>query len=99
MLTPMRSFTLDTGFWLSSFATTSATHPSVTLFTRTSGVWPINSATSFAILMATHSSNVCARKFFRRCWRRVILPTWDVRDVAAVDHRKDEDLGQTIPIV
>src|SRR5271169_1336441 len=51
MLTPMRSFTLATGFWLSSFATTSATQPAVTLFSRTSGVWPISSVTSFAILI------------------------------------------------
>ena len=51
MLTPMRSFTLAKGFWLSSFATTSATQPSVTLFSRTSGVWPISSVTSFAILI------------------------------------------------
>src|SRR5580658_7448385 len=52
MLTPMRSFTLPTGFWLSSLATTSATQPSVTLLSRTRGVWPISSVTSFAILMS-----------------------------------------------
>src|SRR5579864_8775592 len=51
MLTPMRSFTLASGFWLSSFATTSATQPVVTLFSRTSGVLPISSVTSFAIFM------------------------------------------------
>src|ERR1700683_33525 len=53
MLTPMRSFTLAHGFWLSSFATTSATHPAVTLLSRTSGVLPINSVTSLAIFMVS----------------------------------------------
>src|SRR5579864_4370791 len=52
MLTPMRSLTLSRGFWLSSFATTSATQPCVTLFSRTNGVLPINSVTSFAIFMS-----------------------------------------------
>src|SRR5579872_2880114 len=51
MLIPMRSFTLASGFWLSSLATTSATHPSVTLFKRTSGVCPISSVTSLAIFI------------------------------------------------
>jgi hypothetical protein len=51
MLTPMRSFTLAQGFELSSFATTSAAQPSVTLFNRTSGVLPINPVTSFAIFI------------------------------------------------
>src|SRR5580693_8890327 len=51
MLTPMRSFTLPTGFWLSSLATTSATQPPVTLLSLTSGVCPISSVTSFAIFM------------------------------------------------
>src|SRR5580693_342628 len=52
MLTPMRSFTLASGFWLSIFATTSATHPSVTLFSRTSGVCPISSVISLAIFIS-----------------------------------------------
>src|SRR5579872_3166951 len=51
MLTPIRSFTLAQGFWLSSFATTWATQPAVTLFSLTSGVSPINAVTSFAIFM------------------------------------------------
>src|SRR5271167_3336333 len=55
MLTPMRSFTLAQGFWLSSFATTSAAQPSVTLLRRTSGVLPINSVTSLAIFIITSS--------------------------------------------
>src|SRR5580704_19038841 len=53
MLTPKRSFTLPKGFWLSSFATTSAPHPSVTRLSRTSGVCPISSVTSFAIFINT----------------------------------------------
>src|SRR5580704_12626043 len=53
MLTPKRSFTLPKGFWLSSFATTSAPHPSVTRLSRTSGVCPISSVTSFAIFITT----------------------------------------------
>src|SRR5258707_1381412 len=54
MLTPMRSFTLPTGFWLSSLATTSATQPPVTLFSRTSGVCPISSVMSFAIFIVRY---------------------------------------------
>lgn len=46
----MRSFTELAGFWLSSLATISPTQPSVTRFKRTSGVLPIRSNTSFAIL-------------------------------------------------
>ena len=62
MLTPMRSFTLLQGFMLSSLATTVAPAPAVTLFRRTSGVWPMSSVTSLAIFMSylhavkTHSS-------------------------------------------
>src|SRR6516164_7475471 len=52
MLTPMRSFTLESGFWLSSLATTWAAQPLVTLFSRTIGVLPINCVTSFAIFIA-----------------------------------------------
>src|SRR5258708_5200457 len=62
MLTPMRSFTLPTGFWLSSLATTSATHPSVTLLRRTSGVWPISSVTSLAIFILKISPEKAAHK-------------------------------------
>jgi len=51
MLTPMRSFTLASGLWLSNLATTSAAQPSVTRFSRSSGVLPINSVISFAIFM------------------------------------------------
>jgi hypothetical protein len=51
MLTPIRSFTLAQGFALSSFATTWAAQPSVTLLSRTSGVFPISSVTSFAIFI------------------------------------------------
>ena len=52
MLTPMRSFTL--GQWILAFQLRhdSATQPSVTLFSRTSGVCPISSVTSFAIFMS-----------------------------------------------
>src|ERR1017187_4122147 len=52
MLTPMRSFTLLHGFWLSSLATTVAFAPAVTLLRRTRGVFPISSVTSFAIFIA-----------------------------------------------
>ena len=51
MLTPMRSFTLLHGFWLSSLATTVAFAPAVTLLSRTSGVCPISSVTSLAIFI------------------------------------------------
>jgi hypothetical protein len=54
----MRSFTLAQGFWLSSFATTSAAHPSVTLLSRTSGVLPINSVTSLAIFIVGFSPGI-----------------------------------------
>ncbi len=48
---PMRSFTLSAGFWLSSLATIWAFTPAVTLLSRTSGVRPISSVTSFAMRM------------------------------------------------
>jgi hypothetical protein len=48
---PMRSFTLDTGFWLSSLATTVAGNPAATRFSRTNGVRPISSVT-FAAMRA-----------------------------------------------
>src|ERR1700722_13318311 len=78
MLTPMRSFTLPRGFWLSSFATTSATAPSVTRFNRTSGVRPINSVTSLAIFMdffrygffdSQALSTALKLYYFTRLWR------------------------------
>src|ERR1700687_4304531 len=53
MLTPMRSFTLLHGFWLSSLATTLALAPAVTLLRRHRGVFPISSVTSFAIFIAS----------------------------------------------
>src|SRR5580658_8656942 len=46
---PMRSFTLETGFWLSSLATTVAGSPAATRFNLTSGVCPISSVTSAAM--------------------------------------------------
>jgi hypothetical protein len=49
--TPMRSLTLFPGLKNSSLATTSATAPSVTRFSRTSGVLPINSVTFSAMLI------------------------------------------------
>src|SRR5713226_8229139 len=61
MLTPMRSLTLARGFWLSSFATTSATAPFVTRFSRTSGVRPISSVTSFAIFIDFRFSDLIVR--------------------------------------
>jgi hypothetical protein len=48
---PMRSLTLDAGFWLSSLATTVAGSPAATRFNRTNGVRPINSVT-FAAMRA-----------------------------------------------
>src|SRR5580698_11219888 len=51
MAKPMRSLTLDAGFWLSSLATTVAGNPAATRFSRTRGVWPINSVT-FAAMRA-----------------------------------------------
>src|SRR6516164_4540921 len=51
MLTPMRSLTLAQGLKLSSLASTVAFAPAVTLFSRTSGVWPISSVTSLAIFI------------------------------------------------
>ena len=51
MAKPMRSFTLDAGFWLSSLATTVAGNPAATRFNRTRGVRPINSVT-FAAMRA-----------------------------------------------
>src|SRR5579859_6670585 len=48
MLTAMRSLTLYPGWNASSFASTVAFAPSVTRFSRTSGVRPINSVASFA---------------------------------------------------
>ena len=51
MATPMRSFTLPAGLKDSSLATTSATAPSVTRRSRTSGVFPISCVTSSAMLM------------------------------------------------
>src|SRR5215469_10705965 len=52
MLTPIRSLTLAQGLKLSSFATTVAPTPSVTLFRRTSGVLPMRSVMSLAIFMS-----------------------------------------------
>src|SRR5271157_1865214 len=52
MLTPIRSFTLLHGFWLSNLATTVAFAPAITLLRRTKGVFPISSVTSFAIFIA-----------------------------------------------
>src|SRR5450759_1205247 len=49
---PIRSFTLCEGFWNSSLASTSATHPCVSRLMRTSGVLPISSVTLWAILMS-----------------------------------------------
>ena len=51
MATPMRSFTLFAGLKNSSLATTSAAAPSVTRFSRTSGVFPISCVTSSAMLI------------------------------------------------
>jgi hypothetical protein len=48
---PMRSFTLFAGFCASSFATTRAFTPAVTLLSWTSGVFPISFVTSLAIFM------------------------------------------------
>src|SRR5689334_609865 len=48
---PIRSLTEWAGLKNSSLATTSAFAPSVTRFKRTSGVLPISSVTSFAIVM------------------------------------------------
>src|SRR5262245_51289345 len=56
MARPMRSFTLAAGFRLSSFATTSARTPPVTLLSRTSGVCPISSVMFFAIRMSVSPS-------------------------------------------
>ncbi len=39
---PMRSFTLQSGFMFSTFATTVATQPSVTCRSRTCGVLPMH---------------------------------------------------------
>ena len=50
--TPMRSFTLEAGLNISSLATTSATQPSVTRFSLTSGVPPTSSVTSLATRIA-----------------------------------------------
>src|SRR5690242_10806091 len=47
-LTPIRSFTLEHGLKLSSFASTVALLPFTTLLSCTSGVRPISSVTSFA---------------------------------------------------
>ena len=47
----MRSFTLFAGLKNSSLATTSAPAPSVTRFSRTSGVPPTSCVTSSAMLM------------------------------------------------
>src|SRR5215469_12684119 len=52
MLTPIRSLTLAQGLKLSSFATTVAPTPFVTLFRRTSGVLPMRSVMSLAIFMS-----------------------------------------------
>src|SRR5262245_26052406 len=49
---PMRSFTLLAGFCASSFATTRAFAPAVTLLSCTSGVFPISRVTSLAIFTA-----------------------------------------------
>ncbi len=49
MAKPMRSLTLDAGFWLSSLTTTVADNPAATRFNRTNGVRPINSVTFAAI--------------------------------------------------
>src|ERR1035438_8888971 len=46
---PMRSFTLLTGFWLSSLATTVAGSPAAMRLSRTSGVRPMSSVTSAAM--------------------------------------------------
>ena len=51
MDTPMRSFTLPAGLNDSSLAATSATAPAVTRRSRTSGVFPISSVMSSAILI------------------------------------------------
>src|SRR6202142_3984011 len=58
MLTPMRSFTLPSGFWLSSLPTTSAAQPAVTRFKRKRGVYPINSVTLLAIFISSQQSSV-----------------------------------------
>src|ERR1019366_4296403 len=75
MLTPMRSFTLARGFWLSSFATTSATAPFVTRFRRTSGVWPISSVTSFAIFIDFRFSELLIDSFDSRSRQRIASQT------------------------
>src|SRR5271165_4811465 len=49
MAKPMRSLTLDAGFWLSSLTTTVAGSPAATRFNRTNGVRRINSVTFAAI--------------------------------------------------
>jgi hypothetical protein len=51
MATPIRSFTLFAGLKNSNLATTSATAPSVTRRSRTSGVPPTSCVTSSAMLM------------------------------------------------
>src|SRR5580692_10494027 len=51
MAKPMRSLTLDAGFWLSSLTTTEAGSPAARRFNRTNGVRPINSVT-FAAMRA-----------------------------------------------
>src|SRR5208283_4756195 len=55
MAKPMRSLTLDAGFWLSSLATTVAGNPAATRFNRTNGVRPINSVTFAAMRAMTIS--------------------------------------------
>src|ERR1700710_2369004 len=57
MATPMRSFTLPAGLKNSSLATTSATAPSVTRRSRTSGVLPI-SWVMFSAMLICLLSNV-----------------------------------------
>jgi hypothetical protein len=54
MATPTRSLTLWDGLKYSSFAVTTALQPSVTLFSRTRGVPPINYVTSFAIFIFSY---------------------------------------------
>src|SRR5579872_4784506 len=86
MLTPMRSFTLSIGFWLSSLAATSATQPCVTLLSRTRGVWPISSVTSFAIRILPRASQASA-------WDGESLNTTNSIDITSARKVRRESAG------
>ncbi|CNI00798.1 Uncharacterised protein [Mycobacterium tuberculosis] len=59
--TPMRSFTLPAGLKDSSLATTSATAPSVTLRSRTNGVFPISCVMFSAMLISSPTCQFWSR--------------------------------------